>query len=52
MLKYLLPQLLQSGFIERPPETEKIVDFNILIGDLWVFLKYTQVTAIFKFVEV
>ena len=37
MLKYLLPHLLESGFTERPPETDRIVDFIILIGDLCVF---------------
>ena len=37
MLKYLFPHLLESGFTERPPETERIVDFIILVGDRCVF---------------
>ena len=51
MLKYLFPHLLKSGFTERPPETGRIIDFIILIGELCI-LKYAQVTGIFTFVEV
>ena len=43
MLKYLLPHLLESGFTERPPESERITDLISLI------LRYDNFTVVCKY---
>ena len=52
MVKYLLPRMLESGFTKSSKKTEKIVDFIILIADLYVFqnkLKSQQCSNLLRY---